>query len=306
MSHVHGREGHHYFTDGGPPTAVVFAAAQEGRLDGPLPVPVHLWDEHLDRLTTLAATMTGCPVARISVLEADRVVCRSSVGAPRLMVPLAQSFCARSRTLVRGAGDVVISNNPATDERFHDLALLPHNAGIRFYLAYPLMGSHGEVIGIFSLRDVLPHVMDETELSVLADLAVLASERLAALHHLPQESDGLAALHLSMMERTLKAGCWSYDPAKAEAPVSWSPIVAGALHLPPQMPPSYYAFLHAFPLDERRKIVACLHRAVRRRIPFTLEATLLPDALGACGHVMMHGEPTDKGGFYGVLWPSGT
>lgn len=306
MSHVHGREGHHYFTDGAPPVAVVFAAAQGNRLAGPVPVPAHLWDEHLDRLTTLAATMTGCPVARISVLEADRVVCRSSVGAPRLMVPLTQSFCARSRTLLRGAGDVVISNNPVADERFHDLAVLPHNAGVRFYLAYPLIGSNGEVIGIFSLRDVLPHVMDETELSVLADLAVLASERLEVLRTMPQEDDREAALHLSMMERTFNAGCWSYDPARAEAPVCWSPVVTEALHLSPQVLPSYYAFLHAFPQEERRKVIACLHRAIRRRIPFTLEVSLLPDALGECGRVMMHGEPMDTGGFYGLLWPSGT
>lgn len=266
MSHVHGREGHHYFSDV-PPNLMV-------RRDGPAQegyqhLPDHLTDPSLDRLATLAANLTGCPVARISVIDDHWVVCRASVGAPRLIVPSEQSFCALARTL----GKPITINNPAKDSLFAELTRLPHNQGVQFYAAQPLISSSGAVIGILSLRDVLPHMLDDSERSTLEDIAALAVERLETIareHHL--RSSAASTKALEMASSSLGLSYWRFDAARKE--LFWSEGTYHLLGLTAQQPPSYRRFLRLLDPAERLRISQLIHRALRRGLPFALKTTL--------------------------------
>lgn len=303
MSHVHGREGHHYFSDAPPPAE----GGSGGVPDvGPRPLPERLWDEYLDRLATLAANMTGCPVARISVFDHQHVICRASIGAPRLVVPRAQSFCARAMTI----GGTVISDAPSQDERFADLAVLPHNQGVRFYLAHPMVNAQGVVIGILSLRDVLPHTMDQTQLAVLNDIAALAVERLSS-HPLPPQgvidAEETSLHYLNMVEKTVHMGYWRCLPVgrkKMSNQLACSGVADSLLGWENGQPKTYFAFLRAVVPNERQRVAIRIHRAIRRAIPFTIEASLVGTAEKDARKVSIHGEFGPDGFLVGLIWLS--
>jgi PAS domain-containing protein len=238
--------------------------------DGYRYLPDHLTDPSLDRLATLAANLTGCPVARISVIDDHWVVCRASVGAPRLIVPSEQSFCALARTL----GKPVAVNNPATDPLFAELTCLPHNQGVRFYAAQPLISASGAIIGILSLRDVLPHFLDDSERATLEDIAALAVERLETIareHHLRSATASTKALE--MASSSLGLAYWRFDAARNE--LFWSEGTAHLLGLDPAQPPSYRRFLGLLEKTERLRVCQLIHRALRRNLPFALKTTIV-------------------------------
>ncbi len=266
MSHVHGREGHHYFSDV-PPDLM---DRKGGMADDTYRyLPDHLTDPSLDRLATLAANLTGCPVARISIIDDRWVVCRASVGAPRLIIPSEQSFCARARAL----GHPLQINNPAQDQRFADLTKLAHNRGVQFYAAQPLIDTTGRIIGILSLRDVLPHTLDDSDLATLEDIAALAVERLETIALARQlRSASETSRALQMADSSLGLCYWRYDTIQNE--LFWSDGTYRLLGINSNVTPSYRLFLSLLTPEERPRVSQLIHRALRRQLPFSIKTTL--------------------------------
>lgn len=303
MSHVHGREGHHYFVDGfsGLPSGGVGPSPEQPRT-----LPENLTDPSLDRLASLAANSTGCPVARISLVDDSWVVCRASVGAPRLIVPAKQSLCARAKSL----GQALQVNFPATDPRFADLCTLPHNQGTKFYAAQPLVRSDGSLIGILSLRDVLPHTLDQSELATLQDIAALAVERLEYLAHAQSMSDDdIAARILHLADHGAQLASWRYD--RFSRRLVWSDSLYDLLGQPRDSNASFRRFLNGMTLTERKRVRHLVSRSLRRGKSFTFE-TLIRRPDGQTLSLMVHGDciPTSESkdqhhhSVFGIAYPT--
>ena len=136
-------------------------------------------DPSLDRLTRLAATFTGVPVAAVSLVEECRQVYPGAYGLPEdadsiRQAPLSHSFCKY----------VVINDAPlvVSDLREHPvLCLSPsiRDFGVIAYAGVPLHGPEGEVLG--SLCLLARRVVDwaPEQLSTLQDVAHSVETNLA-------------------------------------------------------------------------------------------------------------------------------
>lgn len=110
-------------------------------------------EDAFDRLTTLAAGITGCPVALLSLIDAEREWIKSSLNFPTVDIPREVSLSAHAIL----SKDVFVVPDAATDPRFTGNPLVSGSPGIRFYAAAPLVSSEGFIAGTLAVADVRPH-----------------------------------------------------------------------------------------------------------------------------------------------------
>ena len=181
-------------------------------------------EESFDRITRIAASALGVPVALVSLVDEDRQFFKSCVGLPRpwsddRQTPLSHSFCQH---VVTGSQPLII-----TDAREHPLVRdnpAIDDLGVVAYAGFPLRMPDGEVLGslcaidseprewtereLETLRDLAESVMTEIRLRLVADEAADALTRLgrleaitdAALSHLSEQD-----LITQLLERIVKA-----------------------------------------------------------------------------------------------------
>ena len=128
-------------------------------------------EEAFDRLTRLASTILGAPVALVSLVDEDRQFFKSCVGLPepwasRRETPLSHSFCQHA----------VASGRPLVIEDAREHPLVRGNPAIGdldvvAYAGIPLVTSDGHALGSFCVIDTEPRAWTEREITVLADLA---------------------------------------------------------------------------------------------------------------------------------------
>lgn len=140
-------------------------------------------DPELDRLTRLAATIFGAPVALVSIVEPDkdRQYFASALGLPepwatRRQTPMSHSFCqhvrARKEPLVIGdarAHPLVQANGAVTD------------LGVVAYLGAPICCPNDEVVGSFCVIDEEPRDWSDAQVASLVDLAAAVTGRIQLL-----------------------------------------------------------------------------------------------------------------------------
>ncbi len=128
-------------------------------------------EEAFDRLTRLATTVTGAPVALVSLVDDRRQFFKSAVGLPepwasRRETPLSHSFC---QYVVARAEPLIIA-----DAREHPLVrdnLALSDLGVVAYAGLPLVLSTGEVLGSFCAIDTRPRDWTQAEIAALQDIA---------------------------------------------------------------------------------------------------------------------------------------
>ncbi|MDQ6785162.1 MAG: GAF domain-containing protein [Actinomycetota bacterium] len=132
----------------------------------------------LDRLTALAAELLECPMAMLTLLEADRQRFVSSHGLPpevRQVGQTALDYCicqhavATRRPLV--VGDTTIDPVLATN-------LAVTALGVRAYAGIPLITSGGHALGTLCVLDVARRQWRNDHLALLSDLAGIVVDEL--------------------------------------------------------------------------------------------------------------------------------
>lgn len=132
-----------------------------------------------DRLTDLAASLVGAPVALISMVGDDEQYfvsqSRSSDAvSPSGRTPLSQSVC---RTVVE-SGVPLVLHDLGTDERF-----VSHPArselSVGAYCGVPIRDANGTVLGSFCVVDDERHEWSDATVGILESLAKVVSESLA-------------------------------------------------------------------------------------------------------------------------------
>ncbi|WP_372659584.1 GAF domain-containing protein, partial [Hydrogenophaga sp.] len=97
-----------------------------GLLDTP-PDPV------LDGLVRSAAALIGCPIALVSLVDADRQWLLSRTGLESQEAPRERAFCAHT---IQGESLFEVSD-AQQDPRFADNPLVTADPAIRFYAGFP-------------------------------------------------------------------------------------------------------------------------------------------------------------------------
>jgi len=123
----------------------------------------------LDAFTDVAATVTGLPMALISLVDHDRQWFKSAVGLPQGGQTAREiSFCAHAVA----CGDELFEVEDARlDPRFADNPAVLGPPGVRHYAGMPLVMPGGERIGTLCVVDTQPGRLDPQHRLILEKLA---------------------------------------------------------------------------------------------------------------------------------------
>jgi PAS domain S-box-containing protein len=127
-----------------------------------------------DRLTQLAATICGTPVAFINFVESDSQWSKSAFAAIQKEVPRDVSFCAH--TILQS--DLFVIRDALTDPKFASNPMVASSPQIRFYAGVPLITADGHAIGTLC---VLDHVARDLTDQQREALRALGSEVISQL-----------------------------------------------------------------------------------------------------------------------------
>jgi len=134
-------------------------------------------EERFDRLTRLAKRMFNVPISFVSLIDKERLWCKSVQGMNIVEMPRSTSLCAHA---ILGDGLFLIPN-AKEDERFRDNPLVINDPHIRFYAAYPLKVENGYKMGTLSLIDNKPRNLVPEDQALLKDLASMAEQEIASV-----------------------------------------------------------------------------------------------------------------------------
>jgi two-component system CheB/CheR fusion protein len=146
-----------------PDPTRIAALRRTGLLDTPP-------EEAFDRLTRLAATALGAPIAAMILVDEHRHFVKSSFGSPPSSASLScQPLCE----------EVVASQMPLVveDAREHPLGrgdVRGGEPGVVAYAGVPLVTPHGQALGCLCAVDLRPRAFSDRDVDVLADLAAAA------------------------------------------------------------------------------------------------------------------------------------
>ena len=131
-------------------------------------------EEVFDRLARLAAQVTDCPMALLTVLAGQRQWFKARVGLDLRETPREWAFC--NQALASGKAFVV--GDAANDARFAANPLVTRAPHVRFYAGVPLEDAQGRRFGTLCVLDREPRRLREREMRALQELAAIASEEI--------------------------------------------------------------------------------------------------------------------------------
>ena len=133
-------------------------------------------DPDFDRLTGLASSLMGCPIALVTLLDARRQWFKSARGLTIDGTPVEQSFCAHA---IARPDDVMVVEGASRDARFAGNPLVVGEPHVRFYAGAPIIVA-GACLGTLCVLDRKPRPRPAPEvLGQLQELAALAASLFA-------------------------------------------------------------------------------------------------------------------------------
>ena len=120
-----------------------------------------------DDIAVLAAQLTRCPSAAVSLVGADRQVLKARVGLDACDLDRRYSFCAHAMY----GTDVMQVPDARLDPRFRHNPLVVGEPYLRFYAGAPLVSSDGQPLGSLCVLDYEPRLLTPAECSGLRTLA---------------------------------------------------------------------------------------------------------------------------------------
>lgn len=156
-------------------------------------------EEIFDRLTRLAAKLTGAPVTFVSLVDADRDFYKSAYG---LGEPLNTTRQLSGRTFCHYplvSGEALILEDVTQLAVFRDVPTV-NSLGIRAYAGIPLRTDDGEVLGSFCAVDFKPKQWTELDVEVMVELAQSAMREIR-LRMALKKADALNQQLLAQIEK---------------------------------------------------------------------------------------------------------
>ena len=134
-------------------------------------------EDAFDQLVELAVKLTGAKCGGISLVDAEKVTCKSSLGLPEgepLSLRVTDTFCR----YVVGSGRPFIVDDAVHDSRVHDDPAISI-FGIGAWAGFPIEDPNGYILGTLCVIDTRPHAWTASDILVLASLAKAVSTEIA-------------------------------------------------------------------------------------------------------------------------------
>lgn len=131
-------------------------------------------EEIFNRLARLAAQVTDCPIALVTVLAGQRQWFKARVGLDLQETPREWAFCNQALA----SGEAFVVGDAAIDARFAANPLVTRAPHVRFYAGVPLEDAQGRRFGTLCVLDREPRRLRERELRALHELAAIATDEI--------------------------------------------------------------------------------------------------------------------------------
>jgi GAF domain-containing protein len=159
-------------------------------------------EEPFDDLARLAAAVTGCRRAFITLVDEHRSFWKSCIGADAgpagRQAPVRESFC-----YFLGGAPFVVEDAAADPRTSSHPSVRPVKIGA--WAGYPLLTPAGQVLGSLCVIDENPHPWQPQELAALAAMARAASSEINLQTSLTAAQDALAAAETALAASTALA-----------------------------------------------------------------------------------------------------
>jgi diguanylate cyclase (GGDEF)-like protein len=121
-----------------------------------------------DEIAELAAHVSGCPMALISLVDAERQWFKARVGLDVAETPREMAFCAHA---ILHPDSPLAVPDATRDPRFRDNGLVTGAPHLRAYLGVPLVTPEGQALGTLCVLDRVPRDFCEGTIGAMSRLA---------------------------------------------------------------------------------------------------------------------------------------
>lgn len=132
-------------------------------------------EERFDRISAFAAKEFDVPMARVSLVDRDRLWSKSQFGMEEgRETPREESFCGHAIHMP----DALVVHDALKDERFCDNPMVIGKPYVRFYAGSVLRLPYGQVVGTFCIMDRRPRPFDRLDVAILGGLRDMVVEEM--------------------------------------------------------------------------------------------------------------------------------
>jgi signal transduction histidine kinase/CheY-like chemotaxis protein len=124
-------------------------------------------EEAFDEITQLAAHICGCPIATVSIIDAQRQWYKSRVGLDLVETPRDMAFCAHT---ILGDKPLIVEDT-TRDARFADNPVVAGGPKVRFYAGVPLTNKDGFALGTLCVVDLITRRLSGEQTAALEALS---------------------------------------------------------------------------------------------------------------------------------------
>ena len=143
-------------------------------------------DAAIDEVVRLAARLSGCPIALVSLVDRERQWFLSRVGLEPQETPRDEALCAHA--ILTPAEPLAVAD-ATHDPRFVDSALVTGAPHVRAYLGVPLVSAGGHAMGTLCVIDSTPRRHDPETVQALQVLARTVTSNLELRRALRQSRE---------------------------------------------------------------------------------------------------------------------
>jgi signal transduction histidine kinase/CheY-like chemotaxis protein len=176
--------------------------------------------QSFDRIVRLAQATANVPTALVSIVDAEKIWIKASIGFGVDSLPSEGAFCR----LGVEASDILWIEDTRTCSEFSSHEFVVGEPFVRFYAGAPILLPSGDAVGVLAIADQSPRPYCANLAQQLQDLAALASDQIELRRR--ELSVGRERAMFERLEKLAGVGFLRIERGKDE--MFWSP---GAYHL---------------------------------------------------------------------------
>lgn len=230
-----------------------------------------------DAVVETCADLFDCPIALISLVDAEEQWFKASCGLAAEGTPREVSFCQYAL----GHDDLFIVPDASVDDRFRDNPLVAGDPGVRFYAGCPLSIDGVHKLGTLCIIDMKPRdpktlpLLQLTRMGRVVEGLIKAHQdqvsKMEALrraeheHRLAQRESDLLA------EVTAVSGVGGWELCMSSNELTWTDKTREIHEVPDDYVPTVDLALAFYPPDSRSEVASQIEQALEKKAGWDLE-----------------------------------